>query len=260
MGLDGKRGAAWYSCILWLFLLYVPFSITKLQAAEQGTAQLVQLTTLEWPPYTGATLQGQGESSVLLRRVLQQMGYRLQIQILPWLDAMAAVQEQPSRFLGFFPEYPLQDPRFIQTSAIGYSEVGLVEPIQAPLLLMHMEQLSAYKLGVVTGYLNMSALDQLIEEGRIKPTYQKSDVENILQVATGQLDAAVIDKRVLHYLLEHEPALAGVAHKVQFSKSLAEHRSLHLVLLNTAANSRFVSHFNQTLAQLRMQYTHNPSN
>ncbi|KZS00613.1 Uncharacterized protein APZ42_003026, partial [Daphnia magna] len=97
--------------------------------------QTLRFSTLEWPPYTGARLTGQGETSLLLQRVFRQLGYQVQIDVMPWSDAMALVNQQQQGFRGFFPEYPLLDSRYIQTSAIGYSELGLVEPVQAPLLL-----------------------------------------------------------------------------------------------------------------------------
>lgn len=245
-----------------LFCAWLLCAITSLASAAQleagqkkiTTAQTLKFSTLEWPPYTGASLHGQGETSVLLQRVFQQLGYQVQIDVMHWSDAIAVVNQQQQGFRGFFPEYPLLDSRYIQTAAIGYSELGLVEPVKAPLLLTSMQQLARFKIGVVEGYLNMPELDSLIAAGKIRPVRNLTDRHNILQVAAGQLDAAVIDKRVLNYLLQHDTELKALAAQVQFSQSLTEHRSLHLVLPATPANQALVNAFNLELARSKNQY------
>lgn len=227
---------------------------TAVEMQKSKKMPTLRFSTLEWPPYSGARLAGQGETSLLLQRVFRQLGYQVQIDVMSWSDAVALVNQQQQGFRGFFPEYPLLDPRYIQTSAIGYSELGLVEPVQAPLLLTSVQQLARLRIGVVDGYLNMAELDRLIAAGQIRPVRNLSDRQNILQVAAGQLDAAVIDKRVLNYLLQHDAELKAVASQVQFSQSLTEHRSLHLVLPANPANQALVNAFNQQLASSKNHY------
>lgn len=222
--------------------------------ASANTAKpLLKLSTLEWPPYTSPSLPGQGETSRLLRQVFQAMGYQVQIQVMPWTDAMAVVKQRQG-FDGFFPEYPLSEPNLVQSAAIGYSELGLVEPVKSPLLLTSMQQLAGLKIGVVEGYLNMSELDVLIDAGHIVPIRHRNDRDNILQVMAGKLDAAVIDKRVLQHLLKHDADLALRADEVQFSQSFIEHRSLHLVLPDTVENKLLLQQFNQTLLQFKTKF------
>lgn len=215
---------------------------------------ILKLSTLEWPPYTGSKLPDQGETSQLLTRVFQYLGYQVQIQVMPWAEAMAVVNQSKHGFRGFFPEYPLSDARYLQSTAIGYSEIGLVESVKKPLLLTSMLQLATLKVGVVAGYLNMAELDLLIAQGKVRPVRNQSDQHNILQVATGKLDAAVIDKRVLQYLLKHDAELAPLAAQVQFSQSLIEHRSLHLVLPANPENQALLLRFNQALGSIKNQY------
>jgi polar amino acid transport system substrate-binding protein len=217
-------------------------------------SNILKLSTLEWPPYTGSKLLGKGETSQLLTKVFQHLGYQVQIHVMPWAEAMAVVNQSKHGFRGFFPEYPLTEARYLQSSAIGYSEIGLVESVKKPLLLTSMLQLATLKVGVVAGYLNMAELDVLIAQGKVRPVRNQSDQHNILQVATGKLDAAVIDKRVLQYLLKHDAELAPWAAQVQFSQSLIEHRSLHLVLPANPENHALLLRFNQALGSIKNQY------
>jgi len=220
-----------------------------------STSPTVLITSLDWAPYTGAALPEGGETTRLLRQVFTAMGYQVQVDFLPWSQSVALVMSGTQGHLAYYPEYPIQDPKLLQSGAIGYSELGLVERVDNPLLLTSFLALGNYRFGVVQDYLNMSELDQLIAAKTLKPTVNRADKDNVLQVARGELDAAVIDNRVLQYLIQHDAEVKAVAKgKVQFSQSLREHKSLHLVLLANPKNRNFVREFNQQLQRHKTQY------
>lgn len=242
---------------LYLLLLLVVLSVAPVQArqqAQQQSAVQIKLTSLDWPPYTGDKLPGQGEVTVLLRQVMADLGYQLQIDFLPWPMAVAKAHSGSEGHQGYFPEYPLTDPGYLMSAAIGYSELGLVERRDKPLLLTDFAQLSGISFGVVQDYLNMTALDEMIAAGQLKPVVTTSDINNVRKVINGQLQAAVIDKRVLNYLLLHEPSIQQSAHLLQFSQSLREHRSLHLILKNTKQNAEIIKKFNQKIRQYKTRF------
>ncbi len=251
-----KRLRQWLILFLLLFVsgaevIAAPDHLVKAnQMVNQETvsAPTIRLTSLDWPPYTGSNLPDGGEITRLVRQVLLEMGYQLQVDFLPWTNAVNQVISGVNNHLAFYPEYPVDDPKLLLSGAIGYSELGLVELVNKPLLLTSFRALANYRFGVVQDYLNMSELDQLITAKVLQPTVNRSDKENILQVARGELDAAVIDNRVLQYLLQHDAQVkAAAVGKVQFSQSLSEHKSLHLVFLATVDNQALVQKFNQQL-------------
>jgi len=220
-----------------------------------STEQTVRLTSLDWAPYTGAALPDGGETTQLLRQVFAEMGYQLQVDFLPWNNAVAQVRSGANGHLAYYPEYPLQDPKLLLSGAIGYSELGLVESVDKPLLLTNFLALSRYRLGVVQDYLNMTELDLLIAAKTLKPRVNGSDKDNVLQVARGELDAAVIDKRVLQYLLKYDADVKATATgRVQFSQSLREHKSLHLVFLANRKNRKLIQQLNQQLQRHKTQF------
>lgn len=228
---------------------------TKPAAAGAVTPQQIRLTTLDWAPYTGARLPGGGEVTQLLSTVLAELGYQLHVDFLPWPTAVAQVKSGVNGQRGYYPEYQLNDPTLLISGAIGYSELGLVETIEQPLLLTSFLQLQPYRFGVVQDYLNASDLDQLIAAKKLQPVVNLSDRDNVLQVARGELAAAVIDKRVLQYLLRHDPEVKNVAAgRVQFSQSLREHKSLHLVMPDNPANKRLIQQINQQLQRHKIRF------
>jgi polar amino acid transport system substrate-binding protein len=224
---------------------------------KAATAELqpLRFTSLDWAPYTGAALPEGGETTGLLRQVFAEIGYQLQVDFLPWNNAVSQVVSGVNGHLAYYPEYPLQDPKLLLSGAIGYSELGLVESVEKPLLLTNFLALANYRFGVVQDYLNMTELDRLIAANTLRPKINSTDKDNVLQVARGELDAAVIDKRVLLYLLKHDADIKAVAAgKVQFSQSLREHKSLHLVFVANNKNRKLIQQFNQQLQRHKNQF------
>lgn len=241
-----------------VLLLFVVAGLVQVQAREQTqhlqSVPVVKLTSLDWPPYTGKQLAGQGEVTVLLRQVMADLGYQLQIDFLPWPEAVAKVRSGAEGHLGFFPEYPVADNNYLMSAAIGYSELGLVERRDKPLLLTDVKELAGVRFGVVQDYLNMAELDAMIATGQLKPVVSASDQDNVEKVMRGELDTAVIDKRVLSYLLQYDPALQKAAVSLQFSQSLQQHKSLHLVLKKTPQNVELIKKFNQKIRQYKTRF------
>lgn len=249
---------------LWMVLLLCLSDISSAAQPETKTTQTasvqtIRLTSLDWAPYTGVNLPDGGETTRLLRQVFEEIGYQLQVDFLPWNQAVNQVMSGVNGHLAYYPEYPVKDKKLLLSGAIGYSELGLVESKDRPLLLTSFLALANYRFGVVQDYLNMSELDRFIAAKTLQPKVNLSDKDNVLQVARGELDAAVIDKRVLHYLLKYDPeVIAAAAGRVQFSQSLREHKSLHLVFLANPKNRRLVEKFNQQLQRHKMKFL--PSN
>ena len=51
-------------------------------------AETIQLTSLEWPPYTGSELPQQGASMAVVEAAFDAMGHDLEVRFLPWQRAV----------------------------------------------------------------------------------------------------------------------------------------------------------------------------
>jgi polar amino acid transport system substrate-binding protein len=231
----------------WLFLLW------SVSASVQAVvAEPVRLASLDWPPYTGHQLEQQGETSILLRQVFAAMQLEVQTEFLPWSRAIRASESPGALYAGYFPEYQTDNPNFLLSDSLGISELGFVEATAKPLGLLSGAVLAKYRLGVVQDYVNLTVVDQMIARGQLTPQLAFSDRQNILKVALGRLDLAVIDRRVLIYLLEHDAEVKRMAtDKVQFNASLTELKTLHLALRNEPAHQLLIEKFNHHLQKIK---------
>lgn len=214
----------------------------------------VRLASLDWPPYTGYQLEQQGETTVLVKQVFTAMGLEVQTDFLPWSRALRDSGKSGSLYAGYFPEYHSFNPDFILSDSLGISELGFVESVEKPLGQLNAVRLARVQLGVVQDYINLTLVDQMIGRGQLKPELALSDRQNILKVALGRLDLAVIDRKVLHYLLEHDSEVKRLASgKVQFNSSLTELKTLHLALRREVEYEQLIAKFNQYLQKVRLE-------
>jgi len=194
--------------------------------------RVVRLASLNWPPYSGEALPGQGASIEVVRTALAEMDYQLLVEFFPWSRVVHVAEEEGSRFHGYFPEYfsDAISQNFIYSSSIGSGPLGFVENTEAPVVWHSLEDLSRFRIGVVSDYVNTSEFDRLVENGHLHVAPVVSDKNNIQKVAFGRIDIAVIDQNLLEYSINNDPELIPLASKVRFNRHLLELKQLYVCL------------------------------
>lgn len=221
--------------------------------AEPVPRPVVRLASLEWPPYAGAALPGQGEVVQRVRDAYAAMGYRLEVVFVErWAEAIEAPEREDVWFHGYFPEYSSADLIRLRllSAPIGGGPLGFVESTTRPVAARRLEALEDVPVGVVRDYINGRTFDVLVEAGRIRTVVAESDLENILAVAEGRLRIAVIDPRVLEWTLANVPEAAAARGRVRVSGLRMEDKELHVVFPRDAAGEHYRDLLNEGMARL----------
>lgn len=226
-------------------------AVLLLAGTAQAQGKIVKLTSLEWPPYTGPGLPGQGASAEVVRQAFQAMGYTVEIEFLPWNRAVQTAKEDPA-FIGYFPEYPSEEvaKEFIFSQPMGVGPLGLVQKANAPVAWSTVQDLSQITVGIVAGYVNPPAVQQMIDAGTLKVEESADDITSIRKVAMGRMDAALIDKFVFNYLLAADPSLAELKANVAYNAKDIMDWDLHVCFRNDAAGEEMARVFNEGLAKI----------
>lgn len=207
-------------------LLACLLTITALPAIAAD--KVVRLTSLDWPPYSGAALKDGGASVVVVRAALAAVDVKLEVEFLPWKRAVETARGNAA-IAGYFPEYAEVGAEFVISDRIGTSPLGFAQRVEAPILWTSLANLKAVApIGVVDGYINESAFDAAIADGSLKADVARDDATNIRKLAGGRMRAAVIDRNVLAWLLAREPALADSRGKISFNERLLDDKTLHV--------------------------------
>lgn len=184
----------------------------------------MRLASLEWLPYAGNRLVHQGWSSFIAEKAASRAGFQTEIDYFPWKRAMRLGVVDP-QYAGYFPAYytneRARECHF--SSPIGSSTIGLAHLKNIPLAWNRLEDLSGLQIGVVAGFSNGRAFDAMVREGSLQVDPSPSDLLNLRKLVAQRVDAVVIDRLVLRYLLSSEAEFEKNRAQIAFhAKPLAE--------------------------------------
>ncbi|WP_342666133.1 transporter substrate-binding domain-containing protein [Shewanella waksmanii] len=199
---------------------------------QVSNAATLHLSTLHWPPYCAEKLPQQGGSVAVARAALQAMGHDLEVDFYPWSRAVRLPHMQGSQYAGYFPEYLHPNDKVLFSKVSGHSELVIIERPLDPISWSKVSDLQQYRIGTVKDYINTPELDAAIANGLQKVEEVTSDEHNVKKVATGRIDAAVIDRQVFMHLLA-QPHLKPLATKLQVNKKSLARISLHIAFIDS---------------------------
>lgn len=210
--------------------------------AAYADARVLTFTSLEWPPYTSSALPEQGGSSAVIRAAFKAMGYEIKVQFFPWARSMM-LAERDAKITGYFPEYYSPDVtrRCMLSPPIGRGPLGLAQRTEQPVEWADVSDLSRWTVGVVQGYVNTAEFDLRVARGlqRIDPSVD--DARNLLKLAKGRTELAIVDPYVFAYLSKHDPSVRNIAARLEINKRLLELKDLHVCFKKTAEGARLAA-------------------
>lgn len=209
-----------------LTLLY--FLIWPLQFVR---ADVLTLTSLEWPPYTSPNLTHQGATTMVVKAAVEVMGHELNVELYPWQRSVMLAKTQP-KYAGYFPEYYFESEDVIFSQSIGSGPLGFAEHTSTPITWSSLQDLKTVKLGVINGYVNTQKLDDMIANGDIEVEAVVRDSQNLHKLAKKRISLAVIDSNVFSYLLSTDSTLRQQKGRLQMNPKILADKQLFIAFLN----------------------------
>lgn len=221
--------------------------------ALQASAVDYKLSTLEWAPYTGAALPGQGAVSATIVEALKASGQRVEVQFFPWSRAVRLVDSDPA-YVGFFPAYYSREraARYLYSDPVGRSHVVFLERTENPVKWTTYEDLQGRRIGVVRGFVNTEELDARIASKVLLSEEAPDDRSNILKLVAGRIDLAVVDQQVYTHLVQTDAQLARVAAQLQTNPKVLETKNLYVCFQRSSKGEAAQRALNVGLRKLRI--------
>ena len=211
----------------------------------------LRLASLVWPPYVGPDMPQDGLSAAIVSSVARELGRKVEVEYFPWVRAVM-MGRTDARFAGYFPAYYTAE-RAQQCSfstPIGSSTLGLAYLKSLPVHWNTLADLSDKTLAVVNGYSNGEELDAEIAQGHQKVDISQTDVISLRKLLLHRVDAVVIDKLVLRYLLATEPTLSGTASQFAFHDKALADLPLYVCFKRTAEGRKLQQDFDEALRKV----------
>ena len=227
-----------------VFLAVLCFTLFMRGGPAQAGA--VRLSTLEWPPFVGSALPGQGLVAERVRAICETAGLSAEFSFVPWRRVLQEARSGMSQ--GYFPEYRSaeREREFLYSVPVGCSVLGLVHRRDAAPRWERLEDLAPYRIGVVAGYVNSRDFDRLAAEGVLQTVACKSDDEALRMLAAGRLDAAVMDREVFGYLRTREKLSVTLE---LHPRTIVVH-TLHVCFPQTPAGRELLNRFDRAAGTL----------
>jgi polar amino acid transport system substrate-binding protein len=222
-------------------------ALAGLHQPVQAHAPTLHLASLEWLAYAGRALPQGGLSAAVASAVAARIGYAIDVEYLPWKRAMQA--GSGPGFAGYFPAYHTAErARQCHFSApIGHSMIGLAVRAAQPLHWRTLDDLAGNKLGVVLGYSNGKDFDAMVKQGKLSVDYSASDTVNLRKLLAGRVNAVVIDRAVLRYLLASDHGLSAQRNLLAFEDHALAELNLHVCFQRTAPGQKLRQSFDAAL-------------
>jgi polar amino acid transport system substrate-binding protein len=199
-------------------------------------AETWKIASLDWPPYSGAALPGQGKGIEQLRKILSSEGIELEVVFLPWARAIDTAKNDSS-FVGYYPAWPEEVvDGFFRSGKVFDSPLGLIERKDNPIAWSSVDDLKGMVIGIVASYGYPAPFMALAENGAVKTDESKDDTFSLLKLAKGRTDGALVDTEVFAYLVSTDPDLAEASERLQVNPKRLEVKDLVIAFKDIPEN------------------------
>jgi polar amino acid transport system substrate-binding protein len=212
-------------------LLGISVLVWSFLGSGSVAGEVVRVSTLEWPPYTGSDLPLGGATTDVVRAAFEKVGYEIEVEYRPWKRAIDMAAKGTDDVIAYYPGYHCHHREgFVASEPIGNGPLGFAENVDAPITWKSLDDIGdqQLKIGTVLGYANTDDFDAKVGTGYILAIPSNDDLTNLKKLARKRIDAVVIDKLVLEYLKATEPSLKKSAGKLQFDEKPLEEKTLFL--------------------------------
>ncbi|MCK8127207.1 transporter substrate-binding domain-containing protein [Pseudoalteromonas sp. 2CM39R] len=186
------------------FYYFMVLVFSSLAAADSTYQETWKITSLEAPPYASSTMENGGDAIALLRDRLAKKSINLEVEYLPWQDAIK--KAQLTGYLGYYPAWPSEMmPGFVASPTILNSQLAVITTQSNPQDFENLEQLfNEHKVGVVEPYIYPDVVEKVIQSyaGSIVQTANDEELFHLMQ--TKQVNFAITAPKVLNYFAEQQ--------------------------------------------------------
>ena len=244
----GKRFAL--LCLLALPCLAPGIGRAGEDVGTVSAVKVVKVVTLNYPPYTGAALPGGGTMVRITREAMKRVGFQLEVEFLPWNRALYELRTGSADGLVNIWRSEEREQWLHYSRPILTNDVGLIVQKARPLRYARLEELRAYRIGTVRGYANPVQFN----EAKIPVFTSETDEINLRALASGRLDAVLIDRGVGRYLALSK--LAERADELTWLEPVIEAMPNYFVVPRDAPRSaELLDAFNRGLESMRRDGT-----
>lgn len=214
----------------------------------------ITLATLNWEPFFGESLQGEGVFSSIVRTAFHRAGYELEVQFTPWKRALETAKN--GGFSGLLGAYHNREREeyFFYTDPIMQSEEVFVEKRGSDISFAELDELKQYSIGTIRGF---SFSPELIRQG-FQIEEASTDLPNIRKLLAGRVNLIIIEKHRFRYLLNQYDEFGSLKNAFHILTPSFHVYDLYCTISKLRSEGeKVISDFNEALQGMKEDGTYN---
>ena len=238
-----------------IFLLISSLSISSHSLAKNKT---INLATLNWKPYFAKDLKEEGYVTALVRKVVNKMGYKLNIDFLPWAQAMKLAESGARDGLlgAYFVEERTKVYFFSEHIAKDHQAIfKLKSSSELPNSYKTLNDLKSFSFGIARGHHISKEFDGA---NFLRKQQSNSHINTILKLSKNRVDLIAGGyEAILHDIKNHKKLKPLKIEVVALKPFLVENK-MYIALSKKSKNfnEKFIKEFNKNLKAFQKDGTY----
>lgn len=181
---------------------------------NSASPNIVNMATLDWPPYVGRNLCNLGWSLQFAIAVLTAKNYRVNVYFYPWVRAVKMVESGQMEIL--YPEYFIEDTApsdifpnikrrelLVESNELVGGNISLFKRKDSPFIFSgNLKAIEGKTIGVVRGYQNTPEFDAMMDKGLIQIIEAVDDTQLLKLLLGKRVDLIIGDPQVFEYVID----------------------------------------------------------
>ncbi|MEE1674402.1 transporter substrate-binding domain-containing protein [Agarivorans aestuarii] len=236
------------------YLFYVCKTILMITvlALPVRAAELVTLSSGEWPPFTSKSLAHQGFYSEIVRQAFALENYEVQYQFLPWARAYMYVEQGNVDGSLTWAKTHDKEQEVLFSEPVFWHNKVFFHLSHQPFSWQNIDSLKTLNIGATEKYTYGYAFDLAAEQSELKVEYVSSDLLNLKKLLAGRIDVFPSDIHVGYQLINQHFTSEEAALFTHHPKSVQQTYT-HVIFSkkNQQRGEQLLAAFNRGLQKLK---------
>lgn len=181
-------------------IIAAAFVVVMIFAVNSLAEETWKIASLNWEPYSDASMTTQGNSIQKLRVLLRKEKINLIVEFYPWKRAQIIAKKK--EYVGYFPAWPEEVYEgFTASPAVDWSELGIMKQSESSVCFESIDDLfKKYMVGIVQTYAYPKVIADAVKKYPNHTEKAPNEISLLKKLAMGRHPAAITDPTVMMYL------------------------------------------------------------
>lgn len=234
----------------WYRMQVISFVLAILTSLSARAADVIALSTTEFPPYMSAIMPSGGLAVEIAIEAFKRSGYPVKVDYQPWVRALDnAKKGKVTGMVGIWKNKE-REQWFVFSNPMFSNQIGFFKRVKDTIRYKDLHDLKPYTIGIVRGYAN----PQAFVNAKLNTNMANDDSSNLLKLAAGRINLVLIERGLANYLIVNR--LTQLTHRVEWIEPATGEFPMYIAISKQSPDAvKKIEAFNQGLHAMKSDGT-----